>query len=55
VGWLHKLDPLAGAGHVREIHCPDNALRKVFIVAIDGCRFRERVFTRLQRRSCERY
>ena len=40
---------------VREIHCPEDALRRVFIVVIDGWRFRERAVTRLQRRNVERY
>ena len=54
VGGLHKLGPLARGDHVREIHYPEEALRKVFIVGIDGWRFRERVLTRLHRRNVER-
>lgn len=40
---------------VREIHCPDDALRKIFIVVIDGWNLRERILTSVQRRNVERY
>ena len=40
---------------VREIHCPENALRRIFIVVIDGWKLHERVLTKLQRRNVERY
>jgi hypothetical protein len=40
---------------VKEIHCPEGAMRRVFIVVVDGWRPTEQIRTRLLRRDVVGY
>ncbi len=40
---------------VKEIHCPEGAMRRVFIVVVDGWRWAEQIRTRLLRRNVVGY
>ncbi len=40
---------------VKEIHCPEGAMRKLFIVVVDGWRLDEQLRSRLLRKNVERY
>jgi hypothetical protein len=40
---------------VEEIRCPEGAMRRVFIVVIDGWRLIRRIRSKLERRNVERY
>ena len=43
-------------GHgVKEIHCPEGAMRRAFIVVVDGWRWAEQIRTRLLRRNVVGY